>query len=182
LNHYGVRDIINTLFQSYLSDRTRYVEIEGSRSTSRQMHCGVPQRSMLCPPVYLIYVNRISKPSSSHILSFADDTTMCVTDPDVNILYKKAETEVNNLFNWFCANKLSLNSAKLNYIVIRLHTKQIHLNRHRLKMNGTPLSRVGHKCKEPAITFLGIYIDEFRTWKKTFSIRQFKNCKSNLFH
>ena len=84
-----------------------------------------------------------------------------VTDPDVNILYKKAETEVNNLFNWFCANKLSLNSAKTKYIVIRPH-----LNRHKLKITGTPLSRVRHNCKETAIKFPGIYTDEFLTWKK----------------
>ena len=88
-------------------------------------------------------------------LSFADDITMCITDPDVNILYKKAETEVNNLFNWFCANKLSVNSTKTKYSVIRPYMKQLHLNRHKLKINGTPLSRVGNNSKQT----------EFLTWK-----------------
>jgi hypothetical protein len=166
LNNYGLRGIINTSFQNYLTDRTQYVEIEGSRSTSRQLQCGVPQGSILGPLLYLIYVNDISKSSNSHILSFADDTTMYVSDPDVNLLYKKAETEVNNLFNWFCANKLSLNSTKTKYIVIRPNTKQLNLNRYQLKINGTPLSRVGNNCKETAIKFLGIYIDECLTWKK----------------
>jgi hypothetical protein len=84
LNNYGLRGIINTWFQNYLADRTQYVEIEGSRSTSRQLQCGVPQGSILGPLLYLIYVNDISKSSNSHILSFADDTTMYVSDPDVN--------------------------------------------------------------------------------------------------
>ena len=84
---------------------------------------------------------------------------MYVTDPDVNILYKKADTEVNNLFNWFCVNKLSLNSEETNIVIIP-HMKQLNLNSHKLKINGTPLSRVGHNCKETAIKFLGIYRHE----------------------
>ena len=104
--------------------------------------------SISCPLIYLIYVNDISKSCNSHVLSCADDSTMYATDPDVNILYRKADREVNNLFNWFCGNKLSLNYAKTKYIVIRTHMKQLHLNRHKLKINGTSLSRVGHNCKE----------------------------------
>jgi hypothetical protein len=73
---------------------------------------------------------------------------MYVTDLDVNIVYEKAEREANNLFNWFYVNKLSLNSAKTKYIVIRTHAKQLHLNRHKGKSIGTSLSRVGHNCKE----------------------------------
>ena len=105
----------------------------------------------------------------------------CLDYVDVNILYKKAETEMNNLFNWFGANKSSLNSAKTKYIVIRPHMKQLNLNRHKFNITGTPLSKVWHNCTKTAIKFLGIYIDEFLTWKKTFSIHQFKHCKSNLF-
>ena len=49
---------------------------------------------------------------------------------------------INKLFNWFCANKLSLNSGKTKYIVIRQHSKQINLNRYTLSINGTPLTRI----------------------------------------
>ena len=79
---------------------------------------------------------------------------------------KKAEIGINKLFNWFCANKLSLNSGKTKYIVIRQHSKQLNLNIYTLSINGTPLTRIGNNCKETAIKFLGIYIDEFLTWRK----------------
>jgi len=59
LNNYGVRGMINTWFQNYPTDITQYVEIEGSRSSSRQVQCGVSQGSILSPLLYLIYVNDI---------------------------------------------------------------------------------------------------------------------------
>ena len=61
---------------------------------------------------------------------------------------------------------MSLNSGKTKYIVIRQHYKQLNLNRYTLSINGTPLTRIGNNCKETAIKFLGIYIDEFLTWRK----------------
>ena len=46
-------------------------------------------------------------------------------------------------------------------------------------MNGTPLSRIGHDCKETTIKFLGIYIDEFIILKKHLA---YVNSKIHLKH
>ena len=83
LNNYGLRGKINAWFQSYLSDRTQYVEIGGTKSNSQQIRCGVPQGSILGPLLYLIYVNDIHKSCNCNILSFADDTTLYIADHDV---------------------------------------------------------------------------------------------------
>jgi hypothetical protein len=48
-------------------------------------------------------------------VSFADDTTVYLSDPDSTKLMKEADAEINLLFDWLCANKLSLNIGKTKY-------------------------------------------------------------------
>ena len=74
------------------------------------------------PLLHLIYVNDIGNSSKYHILSFADDTTLYMSHHDLDILNTNANDAINDLYEWFCANKLALNANKTKYIVI--HPKQ----------------------------------------------------------
>ena len=51
LYHYGLRGLIYDWFQSYLSNRTQTVLIGPSISKKENMLCGVPQGSVLGPPL-----------------------------------------------------------------------------------------------------------------------------------
>ena len=50
---------------------------------------------------------------NAHILSFVDDISSVIGDTDISTLYQRANVEMNNLFEWFCANGLSLNKSKI---------------------------------------------------------------------
>ena len=50
-----------SLFESYLSDRTQYVNIDGCHSTLRDANLRVAQGSILGPVLFLILVNDLQK-------------------------------------------------------------------------------------------------------------------------
>ena len=68
LEHYGIRGNVLDWFKSYLSERSRFVSINGSNSSLMRTTCGVPQVSVLGPLLFLIYVKYL--PNDSKKLNF----------------------------------------------------------------------------------------------------------------
>ena len=55
-------------------------------------------------------------------LIFIDDTNIFIKGTDLKDLNNTVNEELKKLYIWFCANRLSLNVKKTNYIVF--HSKQ----------------------------------------------------------
>lgn len=64
LNHCGFRGIINDWFSSYLKCRPQTTQVGHHISYKAVVGCGVPQRSILGPLVFLVYVNDIHRCSN----------------------------------------------------------------------------------------------------------------------
>jgi len=160
LDIYGIRGVANKWIESYLHNRSQFVEINSHKSPKLFIKCGVPQGSILGPLLFLIYINDISNSTSGKILSFADDTTIIMSDYDPVQLFIRANACINDIFDWFCANKLSLNTHKTNYMLIQPSKKKYDFSNLQIFVNGNALSR------ENCCKFLGIYIDESLSWKK----------------
>ena len=166
LENYGIRGIPNKWLENYLTNRQQFVQFENHKSSFQPIQCGVPQGSILGPLLYLIYVNDIENSCHSNILSFADDTTIFSSHSDIFTLFERVNKHTNDLFTWFCANRLSLNAGKTKYIIIKPRQKQCNLSGLKICINNIPLTRIGKGCEEEATKFLGILIDENLSWKQ----------------
>ena len=104
---YGFRGEVNILLRSYLSDRVQYISISGETTSCQKIETGVPQGSILGPLLFLLYINDITKCNiNCKIALFADDTSILKTNRKNNT---DIQQDVNELINWYTANKLSVN-------------------------------------------------------------------------
>ena len=126
LNYYGLRGNVNSLIQSYLSNRRQFVSIDGVDSKTLNITCGVPQGSSLGPLLFLIYINDsrycLNKTESGH---FADDTYILYGSKKLKTVEVVVNTELKLVTNWLRLNKLSLNSNKTELIIFRSKKSQL---------------------------------------------------------
>ena len=120
LDFYGVRGISNQWFKSYLSNRQQRVKYKNTHSENLLITCGVPQGSILGPLLFLIYINDMNKAiQNSSTFHFADDTYLKFSCSCEKELRKTMNKDLQSLFTWLCANRLSLNVGKTEFIVFK---------------------------------------------------------------
>ena len=113
LNNYGIRGIAFNLLKSYLSERSQFVKIDDISSTSKLVHYGVPQGTVLGPILFSVYINSLlTLQSKGTIVSFADDTAILYKSETWEQLKDVAEVDLKMISQWFNANILTLNHEK----------------------------------------------------------------------
>ena len=118
LEYYGIRGVAYELCKSYLSDRIQKTTFNKTLSKSEKISCGVPQGSVLGPLFFILYINDIylSSPQLFFVL-FADDTNILVSGDNLANLSEVLNRELQHIYGWLVANKLSLNIGKTKYII-----------------------------------------------------------------
>ena len=120
LNHFGVRGVANEWFRSYLNGRWMQAEIDGKISKSKPIVVGVPQGSILCLLLFLIYINDFPKClTSGKAIMFTDDTNLFFNSSSYKALYEVTITQLKHVEAWLSANKLILNTDKTLYVAFR---------------------------------------------------------------
>ena len=154
LDAYGIRGIALDLIVSYLGGRLQAVRMGNFLSDFKENEHGVTQGSVLGPLLFLIYVNEL--PLISNLFSaclFADDTTLIFENRGEADLVSCCNRGLELFSNWCCANRLSINCAKTNYMLFSnvMNSESIIDN---IRLNNS----VVHYAS--SVRFLGLEIDE----------------------
>ena len=159
LYHYGIRGVANKWFYSYLTSRYQKVSLSGESSKRLPITCGVPQGSILGPFLFLLYIIDMHLcVKSSTIHHFADDTNLLYSWKSLTVLRKSINKDLELLYDWLCANRLSLNTGKTEFILFRPQRYKI-TERVTLKMHHSKL------FESPKIKYLCLILDNKLDWK-----------------
>ena len=99
-------------FNSYLSNRSQFIDIKGTLSDRGEVTCGVPQGSILGPLLFLNYVNNMESAVDCDLLLYADDSALLIRRKSIIDIEQKLSEELAKLNVWLIENKLSLHLGK----------------------------------------------------------------------
>ena len=114
---YGITGKNHAWFESYLSNRKQYIEIdENSKTDPKYITFWVPQGSTLGPLLFLAYVNNLPNASRSlDPIMFAIDINLFFKHHDIKHHFTVVNNELVNIKDWLTANKLSSNVEKTRF-------------------------------------------------------------------
>ena len=95
---------------------------------------------------------------SSTVYHFADDTNLVCSSKNLKRLRKDLNKDLDLLYDWLCANRISINTGKTEFIVFRppRHNLDVRLT---LKLNQKKL------FESSKIKYLGLILDNKLNWK-----------------
>ena len=171
LKYYGIDNSALMRFQSYLTNRYQYVDIDGVCSSMLPVKTGVPQGSVLGPLLFILYINDIPNATSKfHPILFADDTSLisslCSFNDTNNLNYdntlisNQINDELNLVNEWLAINKLSLNIKKTRFMIFHYRQKNISNIIPNISINNEAVEHTSN------FNFLGLNIDDTLSWNK----------------
>ena len=134
-------------------------------SSQQLITCGVPQRSILGPLLFSVYINDLlPRASKFETRLYADDTALMLSGMDrpIEQLNENVNSELLKVENWLNSNKLSLNYSRTNYyftVLIEPHFNSSNSHTFEANING----KIIDKCS--STKYLGVFLDENISWK-----------------
>ena len=141
-------------YQSYLTNRQQRTLANGILSKYQRVTCGVPQGSILGPPLFILFVDDMTEVVKfSRTSQYADDTVVYLSSTNWQDISCKLNQDLDNLSQWCKLNKLHVNCKKTKYMVMG--------SRHRTSLCGDLNLKIDNNKLDKVDTFkyLGVTLD-----------------------
>ena len=126
LAHYGIRGQANNWFHSYLTQRVQFTLVNRFNSRLHLISHGVPQGSVLGPPLFIIFINDLHKSiRHSQMLHFADDANLLYINKSMKRIKKHINHDLSLISQCLGSNKVILNADKTELVIFSPKRKQI---------------------------------------------------------
>ena len=162
---YGIQSSELVWFKSYLSSRSQFTRVNGVDSKVQNIGIGVPQGSCLGPLLFLLYINDLPKAiNNANVYMYTDNASLSYQNHSSNKLNRALHQDLKALDKWLRGNKLSLNVAKMQSMVIstkqelsvlKSQTEQLNLHIHDKDLDSVQ-----------SIKYPRVHIDNTLDWKK----------------
>ena len=117
LHAYGFDYQAIKLLYNYLSGRLQRVRVNASFSSWREIFSGVPQGSILGPPLFNIYSSDLFFFILLEIVNYADDNSPFSCASTIPRVITTLESEAHNLLNWLKNNMEKANPSKFHLLL-----------------------------------------------------------------
>ena len=172
---FGVHNIALKWFNDYLSFRSCKVSLHRVHSKEHQLPFSVPEGSVAGPVLYNAYASTLQHVVQSPIklYGFADDHIIKDSFMPDNVIDSESyvitiESCITSIKHWMGRNRLKMNSAKTDFILIGSRQQLVKCKMTSILVNDEILQR------SPIIKHLGALIDE------RLSFKQFINSKCRM--
>ena len=157
LEAYGLDNDSLNLLLDYLSFRKQGTKVGSAYSKWSKVRRGIPQRSILGPLLFNIFINDIFMIiEQSDICNLADDNTLYSCGERLTEIKENLVSDTKRILNWVRLNSLKVNPEKFQFMI--LGDKSHH--KHILKINLIKVEA------SDDILLLGITIDKKLTFKQ----------------
>ena len=137
LKLYGLDEQSSSWMESYMTERSQRVYVDGDLSEEMSVDLGVPQGSILGPILYCLMVNDLPEVPHNHptnddqpslwnthcsgcgsMSCFADDSSFSISSKNPALLNDQIKSKYSQISEYMAANKLVLNSDKTHLMVM----------------------------------------------------------------
>ena len=161
LKSIGISGELYQLLENFLSGRLQGVVLNGQTSLWRPVLAGVPQGSILCPLLFLIYINDLPDELKSNAKLFADDTSLFYIVKDENESANALNHDLSQISKWAFNWKMLFNPDPSKPAQEVLFSRKKKTQSHpEISLNNIPVERSSYQ------KHLGLILDEKLNFKQ----------------